>query len=57
MHVLDELDFYFDVIGVSETKVSNSDFCVPEIPGYNFEFAPTPLACGGISLFMDKRHS
>ena len=36
-HILDELDFQFDVIGISETKItnSNSDKSIPTIPGYH----------------------
>ena len=30
---------------------------MPTIPGYNFEFVPTPLASGGVPLFIDDRHS
>ena len=29
---------------------------MPTIPGYNFEFVPTPLASGGVALFIDDRH-
>ena len=43
-HILDELDFHFDIIGVSETKITNANvsLSVPNIPGYNIEFVPTP---------------
>jgi len=47
------------IIGISETKLTNSKsaISVPTIPGYNFEFVPTPLASGGVPLFIDDRHS
>ena len=34
--LLDELDFHFDVIGISETKITNSNESKahPNIPGY-----------------------
>ena len=46
----------FNVIGVTETKITNSnsvDFC-PIIPVYNFEHVPTPLAFGGVGMFIDE---
>lgn len=27
---------------------------MPELPGYCFEFVPTPLSAGGVGLFIDK---
>ena len=55
-HLLAELDFHFDVIGISETKItnSNSDVNIPKEPGYNFEFVPTPLSAGGVGMFIDE---
>ena len=54
--LLDELDFHFDVIGISETKITNSNEsnAHPNISGYVFEHVPTPLASGGIGLFVDQ---
>ena len=49
LHLLDELNSDFSMIGVSETKIinrKNLDFN-PNIPEYIFEYAPTPLAYGG----------
>ena len=46
VHLLDELNFEFSFIGVSETKIISGkemDFN-PSIPGYVFEYVPTPLA-------------
>ena len=38
-NLLQELNFYFSIIGNSETKITNvnSQFCVGKIPGYAFE--------------------
>ena len=54
--LLDELDFHFDVIGISETKITNSNESKahPNISGYVFEYVPTPLASGGIGLFVNQ---
>ena len=56
--ILEDLEFHFDIRGISETKTTNSNsaISVPTIPGYNFEFVPTPLASGGVALFMYDRH-
>ena len=56
--ILEELEFQFDIIGICETKITNSNavISVPTIPGCNFESVPTPLALGGVALFMDDRH-
>ena len=54
--LLDELDFHFNVIGITETKITNSneDNFHPSIPGYVFEYVPSPLASGGVGLFVDQ---
>ena len=54
--LLDELDFSFNVIGITETKItiSNENNFHPSIPGYVFEYVPTPLASGGVGLFVDQ---
>ena len=56
MALLDELDFHFDVIGVSETKITNSNVNEfhSNIPGYCFECVPTPLASGGVGMFIEE---
>ena len=53
-HCLHELDFHFNIIGVTETKITNSNesTCLSKIPGY--EYVPTPLASGGVGLFIDE---
>ena len=55
-HILHELDFHFNIIGVTETKVTNanSQMCTAKIPGYSFEYVPTPLSSGGVGLFIDE---
>ena len=55
-HLLQELNFHFNIIGISETKITNvnSQFCVANIPGYAFEHVPTPLASGGVGMFIDR---
>ena len=54
--LLDELDLQFNLIGVTETKITNSkeNGSFPCIPGYVFDFVPTPLASGGIGLFIHE---
>ena len=41
--LLDELDFHIDVIGILETKITNSNQSKarPSISGYTFEYVPT----------------
>lgn len=55
-HILHEMNFHFDIIGITETKIttSNQNDPVPKIPGYEFEFAPTPLSFGGVGMFIDE---
>ena len=57
MALLDDLDFYFDVIGVTETKITNSNVYEfrPNIPGYCFECVRTPLASGVLACLL-KNH-
>ena len=50
--LLHELDFHFNVIGVTETKIANANSA--HIPGYVFEYVPTPLASGGVGMFIDE---
>ena len=55
VHLLDELDYDFSLIGVSETKINSLkdvDFD-PSISGYVFEHVPTPLASGGVGLYIN----
>ena len=54
-HYLENLDFHFNIIGNTETKIThtNQNFAT-KIPAYAFEHVPTPLASGGIGLFIDE---
>lgn len=54
-HLLHELEFRFNVIGATETKITNFNFytCNANIPGYVFECTPTPLELGRVGLFID----
>ena len=54
-HYLENLDFHFDIIGITETKIThtNQNFAT-KIPAYAFEHVPTPLASGGVGLFIDE---
>ena len=54
--LLHEVDFHFNVIGVTETKITNanSQLCTAHIPGYVFEYVPTPLASGGVGMFIEE---
>ena len=50
-----DLDFNFDLIGISETKITNSNQDhSPVVPGYNFEYVPTPLAAGGVGMYISN---
>ena len=54
--LLHEVDFHFNVIGVTESKITNaySQMCTAHIPGYVFEYVPTPLASEGVGMFIDE---
>ena len=51
---MNELNFEFDLIGISETKIANANepLLNVHLNGYNFEFVPTPLVCGGVGLYI-----
>ena len=53
-HLLNELDFEFDLIGISETKITNANepLLNVHLNGYKFEFVPTPFVCGGVGLYI-----
>ena len=55
-HYLQELGIHFNVTGVTETNIinSNENAGLSNRPGYVFELVPTPLACGGVGLFVDE---
>ena len=56
MHLSHQLNFNVSVIGITETKIGDSNFSNfnPEIPGYKFEFVPTPLASGGVGMYISN---
>ena len=55
-HLLSELEYPFSVIGITETRITNSDTPdhLPSLPGYEFEFVPTPLSAGGVGIFINN---
>jgi hypothetical protein len=55
-HLLDELAYHFDVIGVTETRIKQDAFIDfnPSMPNYNFEFVHTPFAAGGVGMYIDS---
>ena len=56
-HLLNELNCHFSVIGITETRIKNSDIPLDfnmDIPNYNFEFVPTPLNAGGVGMYIDN---
>ena len=50
------LNFNFDVIGISETKITkNIDPIINiEISGYNFEYVSSEAKCGGVGIYIKK---
>ena len=53
-HLLSELCFHFDIMGVTETRISNEVLSFnPSIPGYNFECLSTHLSAGGVGMYVD----
>jgi len=44
--ILSDLNIEFSIIGFTETRICNSDDTetIPSLPGYCFEFEPTPLS-------------
>ena len=57
VHLLNELQLQFSIIGITETKIKNTDIPIdfdPSIPNYEFEYIPTPLSFGGIGMYIDK---
>lgn len=53
-HLLQELDFYFHVLGITEIRIINSNFeaDIPNTPGYNFEYVPTPCQLGVLECLL-----
>ena len=60
-HPLNELNHCFDILGISETKSTNSSALSfnlnLNIPGYAlslFHTVPTPLASGGVGMYINN---
>ena len=56
-HLLNEVKYKFDIIGLSETKITSQNTTLDinlNIENYNFEFAPTPLSCGGVGMYISN---
>ena len=56
-HLLEELQLHFSVIGVTETKITNSKLLLDSyslIPNYRFEYVPTPPWAGGVGKLLRK---
>lgn len=53
--LLEEIDFQFDIIGISETKITNNvqSLLNLNIPNYCFEYVPTPRSCGGVGMYIN----
>jgi len=56
-HLLQELNFNVS-IGLSETRITNADSSPltfnPNIPGYYFDYFPTPLSAGGVGMSIKE---
>ena len=50
--------FIFSIIELSETRITNADANSltfnPNIPGYNFQYVPTPLSAGGVGMYVEE---
>lgn len=57
--ILSDLNIEFSLIGITETRICNSDSTesIPTLPGYCFEFEPTPLSAGGVGFFINNKLS
>ena len=52
--MLDELQFPFSIIGLSETKIKTDKDCFVnvDLTGYNFVSQPTPTNAGGVGFYI-----
>jgi hypothetical protein len=53
-HLLSEINFQFTAIAVTETRIVKGkplNFN-PNVPGYLFEYVPTPLSAGGVGVYI-----
>ena len=55
-HILYELGFSFSIIGITKTHITdiNTDNFNYITPEYSFEFVPTPLAAGGVRMYINN---
>ena len=55
-NVLAELDYSFDVIGLSETRIKKNIKPIYQIslPGYKYYSTPTEMECGGTLLYIQN---
>ena len=53
--LLHEVDFHFNVFGVTEKKITNtnSQMCTA-LSGNAFVYVPTPLVSGCVGMFIDE---
>jgi hypothetical protein len=53
-HLLDELHYNFSVIGVTETRINQTEISDsnPAFQNCNFEYVPTPQAAGGVGMYI-----
>ena len=56
IHLLNELNYQFSVIGITETRITEAGTLNfdPSLPNYEFEFVPTPLAAGGVAIYINN---
>lgn len=56
VQLLDDFNYHFNVIGVTEPKIMLSTQLnfKTEILGYVFEYVPTQLASGGVVMYIDN---
>lgn len=54
-HLWSVMNFHFNIIAVTETRIYNEDIrhLNVTLANYNFEFVPTPLAAGGVGMYVD----
>ena len=56
-HLINELQYRFNIIGVTETRITSYNIPLdfdPSIPVYNFEYVPTPLSAGGVGMYIEN---
>jgi hypothetical protein len=56
-HLLSEINFQFTAIAVTETRIVKGkplNFN-PNVPGYLFEYVPTPLSAGGVGIYIYEK--